>query len=101
MRVYWTQEARNRLREIQAYIAKDSPRGAKQVIDRLVRRSLQLAELPNSERRVPEYPEAELRELLERPFRIIYRVTTDQIEIVSVMHYRQLLPTDVKTLSKS
>ncbi len=76
MRVYWTQEARDRLREIEAYIAKDSPQGAKQVIDRLLRRSLQLADLPNSGRRVPEYPEADLRELLERPVRIIYRATT-------------------------
>lgn len=50
---------------------------------------------------MPEYPEADLRELLERPFRIIYRVTTDQIEIVSVMHYRQLLPTDTQTLHKN
>lgn len=56
--------------------------------------------MPTSGRRVPEYPEADLRELLERPFRIIYRVMADQVEIVTVFHYRQVLPTYLKTLSK-
>ena len=100
MRVFWTQEARERLKEIETYIAEESPQSAKEVVVRLLRRSQQLTRLPTSGRRVPEYPEADLRELLERPFRIIYRVTPDQVEIVTVFHYRQVLPTDLKTLGK-
>jgi len=45
-------------------------------------------------RRRPEYPDADLRELLERAYRLIYALTEQGIEIVTVMHYRQLLPTD-------
>ena len=44
---------------------------------------------------MPDYPNDEIRELLEEPYRIIYRVTEQQIEILTVMHYRQLLPTTV------
>ncbi|MCP4494465.1 MAG: hypothetical protein GY820_45280 [Gammaproteobacteria bacterium] len=33
----------------------------------------------------------ELRELLERPYRIIYRVKECQVEILTVNHYRQSL----------
>jgi len=39
---------------------------------------------------VPEYPDSVLREVLERPYRLIYQVTEIGIEIVTVMHYRQL-----------
>lgn len=101
MKVYWAQEARSRLKEIEAYIAKDSPQGAKRVIDRLLRRSQQLTSLPKSGRLFQEYQEADVRELLERPFRIIYRVVGDRIEILTVMHYRQLLPKDIKSVDKT
>lgn len=92
MRVYWSAEAVRRLREITSYIARDSPEAARKVAAMLLRRSRTLAQPPLIGRRLPEYPEADLRELLERPYRIIYAVTADGIEIVTVMHYRQLLP---------
>ena len=92
MTVIWTVEAANCLKDIRAYIAVESPRGAEQIIKRLVHRVDQMEMLPSSGRRVPEYSEVALRELLERPYRIIYRQTDNHIEIVSVMHYRQLLP---------
>jgi toxin ParE1/3/4 len=47
---------------------------------------------------VPEYRDAKIRQLLERPYRIIYRVTGDEVAILTVMHYRQLLPHDVPGL---
>jgi len=94
VRIYWSTEASRRLREITRYIAKDSPTAAKAVAQRLLRRSRMLAAEgpPLLGRRLPEYPDADLRELLERPYRLIFEVTTRGIEIVTVMHYRQLLP---------
>ncbi len=94
MRVYWSTEATRRLREITRYIAKDSPEAAKAVAQRLLQRSRALAAEgpPLLGRRLPEYPGADLRELLERPYRLIFEVTERGIEIVTVMHYRQLLP---------
>ncbi|MCK7494445.1 MAG: hypothetical protein MZW92_27135 [Comamonadaceae bacterium] len=41
---------------------------------------------------MPEYRREDIRELLEQPYRIIYRFTPDMVTILSVMHYRQLLP---------
>jgi plasmid stabilization system protein ParE len=49
-------------------------------------------------RRLPEYPNADLRELMERPFRIIYAVKPERIEIVTIKHYRQNLPRDPRRL---
>lgn len=98
MRVYWSHEAARRLREITTYIAQDSPAAARHVAATLLQRSRTLALPPMIGRRLPEYPEADLRELLERPYRIIYAVTSAGIEIVTVMHYRQLLPADLGSL---
>ncbi|MDP2186762.1 MAG: type II toxin-antitoxin system RelE/ParE family toxin [Erythrobacter sp.] len=51
--------------------------------------------MPHAGRRVPEYQIDTLREVLERPYRIIYRIQPDEIEVLTVMHYRQLLPGDL------
>ena len=94
MKIHWTHEARERLRDIESYIADDSPWRAKQVVERIAKRSRQLSEYPESGRYVPEFPEDNLRELLERPFRIIYRIKDDRIEILTVLHYRRVLRKD-------
>lgn len=99
MRVYWTPEARARLREIHTYIARESPMVAREVTARLLRRSEQLAFPPLLGRSLPEYPHGDLREVLERPFRIIYRVKADEIQIVTLKHYRQNLPRSPRHLA--
>lgn len=99
--VYWTPEAQTRLEDIEAYIAKDAPAAAKDMIARLLARARQLESAPLSGRQVPDYRRDDLRELLERPYRIIYRVTEARIDILTVMHYRQLLPHKTDALQKS
>lgn len=51
-------------------------------------RSIQIASFPFSGRMVPEYELNEVRELVERPYRVIYLVQTerDQIEVLAVIH---------------
>jgi toxin ParE1/3/4 len=93
-------EARARLLDIQAYIAQYSPNAARSVVSRLLPRSRRFAIPPIEGRRLPEYPETELREVLERPFRIIYLVKPDRIEVVTVKHYRQRLPRNPKKLQQ-
>jgi plasmid stabilization system protein ParE len=46
MKVRWSPEAQQRLREITAFIVKDSPQAALKESIRLVERSMQLAEPP-------------------------------------------------------
>ena len=97
--VFWTPEARRRLRDIRDYIiSQNAPNAAKKIIAILLSRTRQLEEAPLSGSKISDYPNNDLRELLERPYRIVYRVTETQIEIISVMHYRQLLPATVKEL---
>ena len=93
-------EARSRLAEIEDYIAHDSPQNARKVARRLVVRTRDVGALPRLGRAVPEYSGSGLHELLERPFRLIYRITEEQVEVMTVMHYRQLLPSDWRELLK-
>lgn len=91
MRVHWTRAALDHLTCIHDYIARDSPVYARLWVNKLTRRSQQIATFPKSERKVPEYQKEDLREVIEKPYRIIYRIKTDQIDIVSVVHGAQKL----------
>lgn len=52
-------------------------------------------------RRLPDYPDADLREALERPYRVIYQVKPERIEIITVKHYPQRLPRSSKRIAKN
>ena len=95
MRVYWTPSAQARLLEIQTYLKERSPTAATTITRQLARRALELGELPAMGKRLERYRPADVRELLERPYRLLYRVTPTQVEILTVLHYRQLMPTDL------
>ena len=74
MKVLWTESALSQLQAIHDYIAETSPEYALRMIDRLTRRSIQIADFPFSGRVVPEYELNEVRELIESPYRIIYLI---------------------------
>ena len=92
MKVNWTDTARDHLRAIHAYIARTSPQYALRVVDRLTRRSQQISEFPLSGREVPEFAVPQIREILEGPFRIIYCLKPDQIDVLAVIHGAQQIP---------
>lgn len=61
-------------------------------MDRLTRRSQQIATFPHSGRIVPDYGAPDIREVVEPPYRILYRIRQDRIDILAVMHSAQNLP---------
>lgn len=97
-RVVWTHEALARLEDIEAHIALDSPAAAQEMIARLLARTRQLETAALSGREVPDYRREDIRELLERPYRLIYHIAPQRIAILTVMHYRQLLPRKAEML---
>lgn len=99
MKVVWTQTARDRLAAIEDFIAVDDPAAAARFSARLLARTRALATFPESGRRVPELPRAPLREVIVGNYRIIYRVATVQVEVITVFEGHRLLrreelPTD-------
>ena len=96
MKVYWTLNAIKHLTNIYDYIALNSPTYARRMVDRITRRSEQISTQPLSGRKVPEYEDEGIRELIEKPYRIIYSVKQDQIDVLAVIHGAQLLPEEIQ-----
>lgn len=88
MKVLWTESALAQLQAIYDYLAQTSPKYALRIVDRLTKRSVQIAAFPFSGRTVPEYELNEIREVIERPYRIIYfiEVVEQKIEVLAVIH---------------
>mgnify|MGYP002738750990 CR=1 FL=1 len=86
MKVVWTRTARRHLASIHDYIAEDSPTYARVVVDRLTARSKQIALFPLSGRTLAEYQAPDIREVIETPYRIIYRVLPEQVDVLAVIH---------------
>lgn len=95
MKVHWTQTALSHLLTIYEYVAQNSSVYAQRMVDRLTRRSEQIAMFPYSGRVVPEYKAPDIREVFEKSYRIIYRIKEDQIDVLAVIHSAQLLPSEV------
>ena len=95
MKVHWTNNAIEHLVNIYEHIALNSPTYANRMVDRITRRSEQIANQPHSGRKVPEYQTEDIRELIEKPYRIIYRIKSDQIDVLAVIHGARLLPEEI------
>jgi toxin ParE1/3/4 len=86
VKVLWTDSAVSQLQAIHEYLAQTSPDYAIRIVDRLTRRSIQIAAFPNSGRMVPEYEREEIREGIEGRHRIIYLVEVAQVQVLAVIH---------------
>jgi addiction module RelE/StbE family toxin len=86
VKVVWTASAKRNLRTIHDYIAQTSPAYAKRMVDKLTNRSKQIGSFPLSGRIVPEFDVGQIREVLQSPYRIIYHIRPDQVDVVGVIH---------------
>ena len=93
-RVVWTRPALDDVRQIRDYIAHDSPRYARVVAARLISAVGRPRAHPLSGRMVPELGQQTLREVIEPPHRIVYRVRADVLEVITVVHSAQQFPAD-------
>jgi plasmid stabilization system protein ParE len=55
-------------------------------VERLTRRSEQIANFPFSGRIVPEFETEQIREVIEGSYRIIYYIKPEQIDVIAVLH---------------
>ena len=96
MKVYWTLNAITHLTNIYEFISLNSPTYARRMVDRITRRSEQITSHPLSGRKVPEYEADDIREIIENPYRIVYRVKQNHIDVLAVIHGAQLLPAEIE-----
>ena len=95
-RVRWTETARRDLSEIVEYIAADNPSAALAVLEKIQQRAERLVHQPARGRIVPELRHIEVfhyRELIETPWRIVYRIGHTQVLVLGVLDGRRDLET--------
>jgi addiction module RelE/StbE family toxin len=91
--IRWTDQAIADLAAIRAFIEQDSPHYAALVVARLIRTVDRLKDFPKSGRVVPEFERRAVREIVERPYRIIYRLAReDEIQILTIHHGAKRMP---------
>jgi toxin ParE1/3/4 len=91
-RILWSPQALLDLESIRDYIARDSPRYAELVIRRLVAAVERLEAFPQSGRIVPERNTEDVREIIVKPYRVVYRLRPELVEIVTVFRASRLFP---------
>jgi plasmid stabilization system protein ParE len=94
--VAWTAAAVSDLGDLVDYIAQDDPVAALAAMKRLRGRAAALCSHPQRGRIVPELREAgalHYRELLERPWRILYRIEGQRVLVLAVLDSRRDLQT--------
>lgn len=94
MKIEWAIRARTDIRELQRYIAKDSPYYARRFIEKIFQAAEKLPEHPRLGRQVPEAGRDDIRELIFQGYRIIYVIKPECVFIASIVHgsrdlYRQ------------
>ncbi len=80
--------------EIEEYISKDSPGRAVQFVEELIEHAEVLSDKPRIGRIVPELANPDIRELLFKKYRIVYRLKANCIEILTVFEGHRLLRVD-------
>jgi toxin ParE1/3/4 len=93
--VIWSPQSLHDLESIRAYIAEDSPAYAELVVRRIVAAVERLQTFPESGRMVPEREAPEIREVIVRPYRVVYRLDPEGVEIVTVFRGSREFPESV------
>jgi plasmid stabilization system protein ParE len=85
----WTERAVLHLEALVDYVSLTSPVYAEGIVSRIDQR-LQLAcTHPEIGKVVVEVQDSALRELVVPPYRIFYRIRTDAIEVLAIVHERR------------
>lgn len=88
----WSPRAVADLEAIREHIAYDSELYAGLMVSRLAAAPSRLIQFPEQGRVVPEFAQPDLRELIVRPYRLVYRLRGELVEIATVFHATRMFP---------
>ncbi len=86
MKIEWTEPAQLDLKSIRDHIGRDSEYYATRFVERIIEAVESLGKFPEMGRSVPEAEKENIRELLFYNYRIMYRVETKRILILTIIH---------------
>ena len=92
MKIFWSPLAAEKLEDIFEYISDDNKAAAKKTVEKIFKKVESLAKNPERGRKVPETNREEIREVFEGEYRIIYRIESKRVSILTIRNFKQLLP---------
>ena len=92
MKVIWSPLALQRMTEITDYISRDNPSAATKWAKAIFNKIENVKQFTYMGRIVPKASRNEIREIIFKNYRIIYKVGIEEISILTVRHGKQLLP---------
>jgi len=91
MKVGWSYVALGNLIEMNKYIASENPEAARKIINDIFEAGNKIKAFPEKGRIVPELRRKNIREVFCYEYRIIYRIESKRIYVLTVLHMKQLL----------
>lgn len=92
MKAVWSPLALERVEAIADYIAEGNVEAARVFLIDIFAAVGRLRSFPQSGRTVPEVNRNDIREIIFKKYRVIYRVGRQQVSILTVRHGKQRLP---------
>jgi plasmid stabilization system protein ParE len=89
--VVWTDPAWDDLEAAAKYVARDSEFYAAALVQETREAAASLADFAERGQTVPEFADESIRELLVKPYRLVYKVTDEHVFIVAFIHGAQRL----------
>ncbi len=84
--VIWTDPAWDDLEGAAEYIARDSEFYAAAFVQEAREAAASLADFAGRGQTVPEFEDESIRELLVKPYRLVYKVTDEHVFVVAFIH---------------
>ena len=84
--VAWAESALGDLESIAEYINRDSAHYASAFVQEVIDAALTLSEFAERGQQVPEFDDENIRELLIRSYRLVYRMESGRVLILGVIH---------------
>lgn len=92
--IHWSELALEDLKSIHDYIAQNSKVYADRFIAKILERVEQLENFPELGRKLPEFSQEYIRELIEGNYRIVYLIDNDKNIGISRIHHASRLLTN-------
>ena len=92
----WSPQSVRNLESVRACIAEDSPACAALTVQRILTAVERLRESPDSDRTVPEFQSHNPRDGMVGSCRVVYRLTSAKVEIVTVFRGSLTFPASLQ-----
>ncbi len=94
MEIIFTGQFLGRVEESIDYIAIDNVPAAIKWAQGVFEQCQKLSEQPEAGRIVPEFRRPEIREIIHGNYRLVYELKTNQLDMLTIWHTRQMLSED-------